>query len=105
MYQVAICSIPFFVVNAFGAKVGFLRSLAMCLYVYASVAFVPTPGNAGAAEGSFYLLFNELDVSGLFWAMLVWRFLCYYSFLLMGMLVYAVHTVEKAVKRWRHKRV
>lgn len=104
LYQIALCSIPFFVVNAFGGRIGFWQSLTMCLYVYASVAFVPTPGNAGAAEGSFYLLFNQLDVSGLFWAMLIWRFLCYYSFLLMGLGIYAVHAIEKATSRWRIKK-
>ncbi len=104
LYQIAICSIPYFVVNAFGAKIGFWQSLSMCVYVYASVAFVPTPGNAGAAEGSFYLLFNQLDVSGLFWAMLIWRFLCYYSFLLLGLGVYAVHAIEKAGRRWKIKK-
>lgn len=104
VYQVAISSIPFFVVNAFGGKLGFFQSLSMCVFVYASVTIVPTPGNAGAAEGSFYILFNQLDTSGLFWAMLVWRFLCYYSFLLMGLVIYAVHAVERAFKRRRaHK--
>lgn len=101
LYQTAICSIPFFVVNAFGGRLGFFQSLSMCVFVYASVTIVPTPGNAGAAEGSFYLLFNQLDTSGLFWAMLVWRFLCYYSFLLLGLLIYAVRAVEKAVKKRR----
>ena len=99
LYQIAICSIPYFVVHAFGGRLGFVQSLSMCVFVYASVTIVPTPGNAGAAEGSFYLLFNHLDTSGLFWAMLVWRFFCYYSFLILGLLIYAVHAVEKLIRR------
>ena len=103
VYQASICSIPYFVVNAFGGRLGYFDALSMCVFVYASVTIVPTPGNAGAAEGSFYILFNQLDTSGLFWAMLVWRFLCYYAFLLLGLLIYAVHAVEKAFrKRRRH---
>ena len=104
VYQTAICSIPYFVVNAFGGTLGYFDALSMCVYVYASVTIVPTPGNAGAAEGSFYILFNQLDTSGLFWAMLVWRFLCYYSFLLLGLLIYAVHAAEKAIAKRRSHR-
>lgn len=101
VYQASICAIPYYVVHAFGGKLGFIQSMSMCVFVYASVTIVPTPGNAGAAEGSFYILFNQLDTSGLFWAMLIWRFLCYYSFLLMGLLIYGAHAVEHAVRK-RH---
>lgn len=99
VYQLAICSIPFFVVRMFGGQLDFLESLCMCVFVYFSVTIVPTPGNAGAAEGSFYILFNQLDTSGLFWAMLIWRFLTYYIFLLLGLLIYAVRAVERCIKR------
>ena len=63
------------------------------------VTLVPTPGNAGAAEGSFYLLFDQLDTSGVFWAMLIWRFLCYYFFILLGLGVYGIRTVERKYRR------
>ena len=95
LYQVALCSIPYFVVRTFGGDPGFIKSLCMSVFVYASITIVPTPGNSGAAEGSFYLLFSRLDTSGLFWAMLVWRFLCYYSFILIGLIIYAVIAVGK----------
>lgn len=101
LYQAAICSIPYFVVRSFGVDLGYVRSLCMCVYVYFSVTIVPTPGNAGAAEGSFYLLFNQLDTSGLFWAMLIWRFLTYYSFLILGVIVYGIRAVERLIKRNR----
>ena len=95
VYQISICSIPYFTVRIFGGKLGYLQSLTMCLYVYASVTIVPTPGNAGAAEGSFYLLFDQLDTSGVFWAMLIWRFLCYYLFILLGLGIYGYRAVER----------
>lgn len=101
LYQAAICSIPYFVVRMFGGQLGFIQSLSMCVYVYFSVTIIPTPGNAGAAEGSFYLLFNQLDTSGLFWAMLIWRFLTYYIFLILGLLVYAVRALERLFRRKR----
>ena len=99
VYQVSICSIPFFTVRIFGGDLGYLQSLTMCLYVYASVTIVPTPGNAGAAEGSFYLLFDQLDTSGVFWAMLIWRFLCYYLFILMGLGIYGYRGIERRLKK------
>ena len=95
IYQTALCSIPFFVVRIFGGDLRYVESLTMCLYVYASVTLVPTPGNAGAAEGSFYILFDQLDTSGVFWAMLIWRFLCYYLFILMGLGVYGYRYIER----------
>ncbi|MBR0507025.1 MAG: flippase-like domain-containing protein [Clostridia bacterium] len=100
-YQLAIMSIPYFVVRVFGVKTSFWQALTLCLYVYAAVTIVPTPGNAGAAEGSFYMLFNQLESNGLFWAMLIWRFLCYYSFIVIGMLIYGFRAIESAVKSRR----
>ena len=103
VYQLAICSIPYFVVRMFGGDLGFIRSLCMCVFVYFSVTIVPTPGNAGAAEGSFYILFNRLDTSGLFWAMLIWRFLTFYVFLLLGLAIYVVRILERAYRRRKRK--
>jgi uncharacterized membrane protein YbhN (UPF0104 family) len=36
------------------------------------------------AEGSFYAFFSALDQENLFWPMLIWRFFCYYLFILIG---------------------
>jgi uncharacterized membrane protein YbhN (UPF0104 family) len=71
----------------------------------ASVTIIPTPGNSGAAEGSFYILFNELDTYGLFWSMLVWRALCYYSFIIIGVIIYLYGAIEKIVKSRKEKKV
>ena len=103
LFQVALCSIPFFVIHVFGGNLGFIQSLSMTVFVYASVTLIPTPGNSGAAEGSFYILFNQLDTSGLFWAMLLWRFLCYYSFILIGLIVYGVNAIQKLLSRKKNK--
>ncbi len=95
VFQTALCSIPYFVIHTFGGNLGFFRALSMCVFVYAAITIVPTPGNSGAAEGSFYLLFSQLETSGLFWAMLVWRFLCYYSFILIGLIIYGYNALIK----------
>ena len=90
VYHAALYSVPFFVVRLLGGTVGFWTSMAACIIVYAAVTVVPTPGNSGAAEGSFYLLFSHLDSASLFWAMLIWRFLTYYLFVVIGLICYGV---------------
>lgn len=95
IYRIALCSMPYFVLKMFGAPVGFLHIFAAAVYIYASIALVPTPGNAGAAEGAFYLLFSAMGSDGVFWAMLIWRLFCHYSFIAAGAVVYGVNALEK----------
>ena len=95
VYQLVKCSLPYFVIRFFGGSVGFIQSLAVTVFVYASSIVVPTPGHAGAAEGAFYILFSDLEPVGLFWAMLVWRFLCFYLFLILGIGFYGLGTAKK----------
>ncbi|MBO4872683.1 MAG: flippase-like domain-containing protein [Lachnospiraceae bacterium] len=86
LFHVARCSLPYFILRSFGAEADYLYTLVATYYLYAAIKIIPTPGGAGAAEASFYLIFSELPEPGLiFWAMLVWRFFCDYIFLLGGM--------------------
>ncbi|MBR5389326.1 flippase-like domain-containing protein [Candidatus Saccharibacteria bacterium] len=87
-YQGLLYSIPFLVVRAFGGDVGYLPATMTAFTIQAAITFVPTPGNAGAAEGSFYLVFAHLGSGNTFWAMLTWRFFTYYAFIALGGLVY-----------------
>ncbi|MBQ8074539.1 MAG: flippase-like domain-containing protein [Oscillospiraceae bacterium] len=84
--RAALCSIPFFVLKALGCPADYLRIFCMTVYIYAAVTLIPTPGNSGVSEGAFYLVFSEVGSSGTFWAMLLWRLICYYSLLLIGLL-------------------
>lgn len=95
LYQAAIIAIPFFVLTAFGGNVGFLGCFMTTLAVTSSVYFVPTPGNAGAAEGTFYVVFSALSTGYVFWAMLVWRFFSYYIYILIGPLIYILKKFKK----------
>ena len=79
---------------AFDTNRSWFQSFCITVYIYAAVTFIPTPGNAGAAEGTFYALFSVLTGAYLFWAMLVWRFFCYYLFLVMGGLVFAYNALQ-----------
>ena len=52
-----------------------------------AISFIPTPGNSGAADLSFFLLFEAVLVSGLaFPAMVVWRLFSFYSTIIIGFL-------------------
>ncbi len=100
LFQLAMCSMPFFAVRTFGGDLGYFDALFMCIFIQSAVSLIPTPGNAGAAEGSFYMVFSSLGTAGTFWAMLVWRMQCYYSFIMIGVLIYGYN----AVVRFREKR-
>jgi len=88
VYQLAICSLPYFAVKMFGGQISWINAVTTTLYIYAAITFIPTPGNAGAAEGSFYLIFSMLTTGRIFWAMLVWRFFVYYLFIIIGIAIY-----------------
>ena len=90
-------SIAFFVLLAFtfpgelfgGANPSFellyLQVLQICFMLFLSVSFIPTPGNSGAADLSFFNLFKQgLPAGFAFPAMAVWRFFSFYSSIIIG---------------------
>ena len=89
----AQCSIAYFTLRLFGYDNpdagGFrewLQIIQLSVILYAAISFIPTPGNSGAADLSFYLLFTVgVQFAGLsFAAMVLWRILSYYSFVVIG---------------------
>ena len=96
VYRIALCSLPYFVLKMFGTPVSFPHLFATTIYIYAAIALVPTPGNAGAAEGAFYLALSAVGSGGVFWAMLIWRIFCHYSFILIGAVIYGVNALQKS---------
>ena len=100
VFHILISSIPFFVLTAFGGSVDFLPCFVTTVAVTSAVYFVPTPGNAGAAEGTFYVVFSALSSGYVFWAMLVWRFFSYYIYIIMGPIIYfKMHLERKKEER------
>ncbi len=92
-YHIAVCSIAYFTLKTFGYNLpanGFTEWLEMffiAMTLYSAVSFIPTPGNAGASEVTFYFIFvNNLDGGVGFTALMVWRFLSYYLYLIVGAL-------------------
>ncbi|MBR2836904.1 flippase-like domain-containing protein [Candidatus Saccharibacteria bacterium] len=98
LYYILMMSIPFFVLTAFGGDVGYFETLSTTVAVTAAVYFVPTPGNSGAAEGTFFAVFSSLSTGYVFWAMLVWRFFSYYIYIIMGPVTYFLMNLEKRKK-------
>lgn len=103
-FNTLIAMIPFFVLTAFGGDVDFLPCFVTTVAVTSAVYFVPTPGNAGAAEGTFFVVFSALSTGYVFWAMLVWRFFSYYIYLLLGPIIYYVMHLEKRFGAKKHEK-
>lgn len=95
--NLANCSIAYFTLRFFGLNLhvqnGFIEWMLvvqLCFILYSAISFIPTPGNSGAADLSFYLLFKQglnrgVNAAGTaFPALLTWRVLSYYSLILVG---------------------
>ena len=95
LFQILIASIPYFVLLAFGGEIGYIECLSTTLAVMSAICFIPTPGNAGVAEGTFFVVFSALADGYVFWAMLAWRFFSYYIYIIMGLLTFLVMHFEK----------
>lgn len=87
VYQMAILSAPFFSMLAFKGSIDWWNAFSMTVYIYLAITIIPTPGNSGVAEGSFYIVFSSLEGGALFWAMILWRALVYYSWIIIGLFV------------------
>jgi uncharacterized protein (TIRG00374 family) len=103
--QLALASIAYFTLRFYGwdfVNVGgfdeWVMVVQLCFIIYSAVSFIPTPGNSGAADGLFYLLFTVPLSAGLaFPAMLSWRFLSYYSYILIGFIF--IRTKKRSEKK------
>lgn len=97
----AFLSIPYFICIAFGQSHSwelYLSILALNVYVTYAVSLMPTPGTSGAAEAVFLLLFRALFSQGAFWAMLIWRFMTYYIFIIIGLVVMFYDFIKQTTK-------
>ena len=92
--NIASVSIAFFVLKGFGLEFAGLSFVnewiivcSICFILFASITFIPTPGNSGAADLSFFILFESVLFAGLaFPAMLLWRLFHFYSTIIIGFL-------------------
>jgi uncharacterized protein (TIRG00374 family) len=89
--SLSLVSIAYFTLKFFGFEWhdnGLLEWLQICqlsMILYLAISFIPTPGNSGAADFSFFFLFSAGLLPGLaFPAMMTWRMIGYYSFIILG---------------------
>lgn len=80
-----------------------LQILCLNIISQASANLIPTPGNSGALETTTSLVF--ITVSGINqiigWAILVWRFLTYYLYILTGIGINIFDIIRSAIRNRR----
>lgn len=86
-------SIPYFIVCLFTGfqSANFITYFVMAIMVDLAASLFPLPGGSGMSEVSFKLMFTtafaEIGGGAVVWALLLWRLMSYYIFLLMGISV------------------
>jgi len=77
--------IPYFVYRAFGfSEYSFVDFIAIGAVLYVAVSMFPLPGAVGAAESGFVLLFGTLFGKAIMPAMLLSRFITFYTMMLVS---------------------
>ena len=73
--------------NVMGMQGAELLFAVMVLAMYATygATFIPTPGNSGVLEVLFMAAFAALTESVVFWFVLMWRFIIYYTWIILGL--------------------
>jgi 1,2-diacylglycerol 3-alpha-glucosyltransferase len=110
--QFALLAIPYFVMASFNVNAFLDSDLAFSLgHVVMMMAIantilgaIPTLGSAGAAEFTFTTVFSTFITGNtLFWATFLWRFLLFYFWLFMGVLITLIQGFfAKAERRRLH---
>ena len=110
VFNIAQCSMPYFTLLLFSDALNLTPSWSMwfditrvTFFIYCAITIVPTPGNSGAADGTFYGLFSRvLTIAGTcFTGMMIWRVFSFYSYIILGVLV---TIITKIIARVRAKR-
>lgn len=82
------------------------RLVSIAVVIQLSFGVNPLPGGSGVAELSFYAVFGFLLDGGLvFWALIIWRVLTYYIYLVVGfsIVVYDYAYGNRKIKKKRAK--
>ena len=90
--------------------VGFTLVFIKFLLCELATTYIPLPGGSGMAEISFNALFASLflDASGaIFWALLIYRFATYYSYILQGFVIilYDIAWGDKKNKKFKETKL
>lgn len=92
---IILYSIPFFI---YCTLIGFNSAVYTELFMYSvlielAASFIPLPGGTGMNEISFTFIFSTYFGGATFWALLLWRTICYYYNLIQGILVIIYDTL------------
>ena len=102
-------TIPFFVYAVFAGGTATFADWAvifsMSMIIDLAASFIPLPGGTGVSELSFTVLFAMFFTDGtLFWALILWRFMTYYIYIVQGLFVIIYDYVYGNKKYlWRKK--
>ena len=80
--------------------------VSVAVIIQLSFGVMPMPGGSGVAEFSFYAVFKLLIQDNfVFWALLIWRILTYYIYLIIGLMitVYNYAYGNRKLKKRRQK--
>ncbi len=98
--------IPYLIYLSFGyTQYNIFDIFVMESFLFLAVSFFPLPGAAGASEGGFLLFFGPFFGAATAVAMLIWRFLTYYSILIVGSLLVVFDEVFSMRRRRKNARM
>jgi uncharacterized protein (TIRG00374 family) len=99
-------AIPYLIYLSFGyTQYNLFDIFVMESFLFLAVSFFPLPGAAGASEGGFLLFFRSFFGAATAVAMLIWRFLTYYSILIVGSLIVLFGEVFSMRRKRRQARI
>lgn len=112
LYNIAQCSLPYFALLLFPDALSaygwtpswelWFEVTRITFFIYCAITLIPTPGNSGAADGTFYGLFRQVlfTIAGAsFTCMMVWRIFSFYSYLMLGLIVIIITKISDRVKK------
>jgi len=101
MNLLCLFAIPYFIYIAFGhTEKSIIDLVTMQSFLCLAVSFFPLPGASGASEGGFYIFFSAYFTKvPVFIAMLIWRFISYYSVLITGGILIVIDEMVKLKKK------
>ncbi|NLM85313.1 MAG: flippase-like domain-containing protein [Clostridiales bacterium] len=98
----ALMSVIYFIYRGFSLNNHtYFEVLAVQFLLYITASFTPLPGASGAQEGGFYVFFRSFFPNSIvFAALLIWRLITYYLFIIVGF--FAV-LFDQTFATWRRK--
>ncbi|MDR3318667.1 MAG: flippase-like domain-containing protein [Clostridiales bacterium] len=95
--------VPYMVMRTCGVESSALGGLfSQMVAIFFTVSIVPSPGNSGASEATFYYVFKGVLAGGfMFWGVLLWRLLTFYFLILQGLIITLAAAITKSVSAVR----